>query len=116
MLGQLQLLEFLGGIDRYDVLCRLVREQGKGDRDEAAHYQCIAVADEAELRFGFLAVGDEGLQPYLAGAALNLVPGGAEAFSEFGQLAAELDDIFVPVLPFIENGKILFDLLYRWNG
>src|SRR6185436_1419681 len=112
MIGELQLVELLRYVQGENPLRRLPREQRKGDGDQPAHDQRIAVPGKAQYRVSG-PVRHEGLQPYLAGAALHLVRSCAEGILERRQFLAELDDLLVPILPVVEDGEILLYLFDR---
>src|SRR5262247_322789 len=71
----------------------------------------IAVAAEREDRAA-PAVRTHGRgEPDLAGAALHLVPLGAVALGQRREAATELDDVTIAVVPFVEQRKIVDNLV-----
>src|SRR5689334_6839727 len=71
----------------------------------------VTVTDEVEDRFPLASAGHVGLQPNLAGAALDLVGVGTCFFRQWRQHPAKLDDIPIPVIPIVEQLKILQDFV-----
>jgi hypothetical protein len=87
-------------------------EHREQDGDQPANNVGIAVARKGEHRF----VGggmDHGREPNLAGAALDLVCLDAVAFGQRVEQAAQLDHITVTIIPLVQQGKVLDDLVDR---
>lgn len=88
---------------------------GEQDRDQPAHDMRVAVA--LEIQHGlFAAAVDVARQPDLAGAALNLVPGGMLGVGHRGQRAAKFDHIAIAVVPLIEQFEIVPDVVDGHGG
>src|SRR5262249_16604972 len=71
----------------------------------------VAIADEGEDWPARAVRLDAGCEPHLTGAALHLVGVGARALGQRRQLAAELDHIAVAVVPVVEDGEIVDDVV-----
>src|SRR5215813_10831173 len=86
---------------------------GEEDGDQTAHDVGITVALEREhwpLRTIRI---DRRCEPNLAGAALDLVGVLAIVRIEGIKRAAKLDHVTVPIVPLVEQGKIVDDLVDR---
>src|SRR5256885_9453027 len=95
------------------MLARIKREE---DRDQSAHDVRVAVADERQCRTGGTIGLDSGGKPYLAGAALHLVRLAAQFLRQRLEGAAELDNVAIAVVPLVEQGEILDDVVDRGHG
>ena len=91
-------------------LAGIEREQ---DRDQPAHDMGVAVAGEGQHRARRAVRLDRGRKPHLAGAALHLVGVAARGLRQRRQRAAKLDQIAIAVVPLVQQGEILDDLVDR---
>ena len=91
----------------------LVGIQGEQDRDQPAHDMGVAVAAKREDRSAGAVRPHGGGKPDLAGAALHLVCVGMRLGRKRGERAAELDDVPIAVVPFVEQGEVVADLVDR---
>src|SRR5215470_8164097 len=113
MLTQAEPLEQRDGVGCKNVARRSARIDCEQNGDQAAHDMGVTVADERQHRTA-LAIGlNARRQPDLTGTTLHLVGIAPVALVERRQRSAELDDIAVAVVPLVQQGKILDDLVCR---
>src|ERR1051325_2007618 len=87
--------------------------EGEQDGDEPAYDVGVAVACEGEHRSARAVRLDAGREPHLAGAALHLIGLGARGLGQRRKLAAEFDYVTVAVVPIVEDGEIVDDVVDR---
>src|SRR5436190_8367305 len=73
----------------------------------------IAVADEGQHRLAGAIACHAPREPDLAGTTLHLVGKRMLGLGERCQLAAELDHIAIAIVPLVEQGEIILDLVDR---
>src|SRR5262245_3502543 len=101
------------GIDRQNVSRAFARVERKKSRDQTAYNVCVAVALERESwarSSVWLYICEK---PNLAGATLNLVRIDVSFARQRRQSAAELDNVTVSIVPFIEQPEIFNNLFNR---
>ncbi|MNL41903.1 hypothetical protein D3C87_1643320 [compost metagenome] len=115
MFDQADLAECIDRIEPGDLGGTLAGIDRKHDGDQSAHDVSVGFAFEDQDRIVRIArrLGGE---PDLAGAALHLVFAGAFGFRHLGQGLAEFDHIAVAILPFVEEGEVVDDLVKRGHG
>jgi hypothetical protein len=113
VLAQSQPLEQFDRIGRQDLARRLARIERKQDGDQPAHDVRIAVAREVQERTGRAVALHFAREPHLAGTALHLVRFASLGLRQRRKAAAELDHIPVAIVPIVQQGEILDDLVDR---
>ena len=92
------------------VLARIDREQ---DGDQAAHDVRVAVADEGQHRARRAVRLDVVASQTWLAQPCTLLASRAVAFGKRRERAAELDDIAIAIVPLVEQGEIVDDLVDR---
>ena len=106
MLLEAEFAERRQGVRGDDLLGRAVGEKRDRDRDQPAHEMRIAVAAKVQNRLAGRVPTGVAFEPNLADAAANLVGVVVRGLAQRLERAAELDDVAIAVLPFLEEGEI----------
>src|SRR3954451_10413174 len=111
VLAQSDAVEYVDGIGGEDLARRLTGIDGEQNRDETAHDMSVAVACEREYGAILTIRLRRRREPDLAGAALHFVGFLAVALVELREAAPEFDHIAVAIVPLVQQGEILDDLV-----
>ena len=110
ILSQTNAVKQRQGIDRQNVSRAFARVEREKNRDQSAYNVCVTVALERENRTRSSVRLYICNKPNLAGATLDLVCIDVSFVWQRRQSAAELDDVTVSVVPFIEQPEIFNNL------
>src|SRR5262249_24025215 len=111
VLAQSQSIEQPDRVHGQNVARRLARIKCEQDGDETPHDMGVAVAGEGQHRPGGTVGADRGDEPNLTGATLNFVGFRSCGITNGSQSPPELDDIAVAVVPVVEQGEIISNLV-----
>src|SRR5262249_17354479 len=111
MFAQTHAFEQFDGIGVQDLPCALARIDSEQDRNQSAHDMGIAVAGKSQHRAADTIRAHSGIEPDLAGAALNLVGIAMRRLRQWRQFAPQLDQIAIAIVPVVQDRKIADDLL-----
>ena len=104
------------GIGCQNVARAFVGIQSEQNRDQPADDMSVAVTPKRENRSAG-AVGPHGTrEPNLAGATLDLVLINMRLGRKRSECTAELDDVPIAIVPFVEQGEVVADLVDRHNA
>src|SRR6266487_714146 len=108
--AQSQTIEQGDRVGRQDLDGLLAGDGREQDGHEPPDDVSIAVATEGE--HGLVVIETHGrCQPHLTGAALNLVRLGAVKPGQRVHAAAELDDVAISVVPFVQQSEVVDDVI-----
>src|SRR5262249_4546358 len=111
MFAQTHAFEQFDGIAVQDLPCALARIDSEQDRNQSAHDMSIAVAGKSQDRAAGAIRAHSGIEPDLAGAALNLVGIDMRRLRQWRQFAPQLDQIAIAIVPVVQDPKIADDLV-----
>jgi hypothetical protein len=119
MFAQTHAFEQFDGIGVQDLPCALARIDSEQDRNQSAHDMGITIAGKAARAVR----AHSGVELDLARAALNLVGIAMRRLRQWRQLAPQLNQIAIAIVPVVQDRKIADDLvmsaimskLERWS-